>query len=82
MLVDSANDAAYALAQEISGSLARFGPVMASAAAQMGMTDHPVFRDPAGLDGTEGVGGGNTMSAWDVAIAARDVLANPTCAPS
>jgi D-alanyl-D-alanine carboxypeptidase len=42
------------------------------------MTDHPVFHDPAGLDGSEGYKGGNAMSAWDVAIAARDVLANPT----
>lgn len=78
LLIDSANDAAYALAGQISHTVARFGPLMASAAAQMGMTDHPVFHDPAGLDGTEGIAGGNTMSAWDVAIAARNVLANPT----
>jgi D-alanyl-D-alanine carboxypeptidase (penicillin-binding protein 5/6) len=78
LLIDSANDAAYALALQIGRTLARFGPLMASAAAQMGMNDHPVFHDPAGLDGTEGVAGGHTMSAWDVAIAARAVLANPT----
>lgn len=80
LLIDSANDAAYALAQRVSKTLPAFGPVMAYAAAQMGMDDHPVFHDPAGLDGTEGVAGGNRMSAWDVAIAARDLLHNPTLA--
>jgi D-alanyl-D-alanine carboxypeptidase (penicillin-binding protein 5/6) len=53
---------------------------MQNAAAQLGMSDEPVFHDPAGLDGGEGVESGNRMSAWDVAIAARDLLANSTLA--
>ena len=77
LLISSSNDAAYALAELISGSIENFDGTMDIAAQQMGMQDHPVLRDPAGLDGSEGVGGGNLMSAWDIAIAARDLMANP-----
>ena len=77
LLISSSNDAAYALAELVSGSLAGFSQTMSYAAQQMGMEDHPVLRDPAGLDGSEGVGGGNTMSAWDIAVASRDLMANP-----
>ena len=80
LLVFSANDAAYAIAQRVSGSLAAFGPVMDRAACQIGMSDNPVFHDPAGLDGTEGVGGGNLVSARDMAIAGRDLLRTPRLA--
>jgi serine-type D-Ala-D-Ala carboxypeptidase (penicillin-binding protein 5/6) len=80
LLIYSANDAAYALAERVGGSLDGFQPIMQKAAAELGMSDGAVFHDPAGLDGTEGVDGGNLMSAWDVAIAARDLLANPTLA--
>jgi D-alanyl-D-alanine carboxypeptidase (penicillin-binding protein 5/6) len=76
LLIYSANDAAYSLAQRVSGSLARFGATMRLAASQMGMRDHPMLHDPAGLDGTEGVAGGNRISAWDLAVAARDLMAN------
>ena len=44
------------------------------------MTDAPVFHDPAGLDGTEGFGGGNLVSARDLAIAGRDFLNVPELA--
>jgi D-alanyl-D-alanine carboxypeptidase (penicillin-binding protein 5/6) len=44
------------------------------------MRDHPIFHDPAGLDGTEGFEGGNRVSAWDLATAARDLMANPELA--
>jgi serine-type D-Ala-D-Ala carboxypeptidase (penicillin-binding protein 5/6) len=80
LLIFSANDAAYALAERVGGSLNGFATIMHEAAAQLGMSDGFVLRDPAGLDGTEGVGGGNLLSAWDVAIAARDVMANPALA--
>jgi D-alanyl-D-alanine carboxypeptidase (penicillin-binding protein 5/6) len=79
-LVFSANDASYALAQRVSGSLARFAALMTYAAGEMGLTDHPVLHDPAGLDGTEGFEGGNLISAWDVAIIARDLMAIPSLA--
>jgi serine-type D-Ala-D-Ala carboxypeptidase (penicillin-binding protein 5/6) len=80
LLISSANDAAYALAERVGGSVERFAVIMRQAAAQMGMSDPPVLHDPAGLDGTEGVDGGNRISAWDLAIAARDLMANPTLA--
>ncbi len=80
MLVYSANDAAYALAQRVSGSLASFSRVMQRAAVQMGMTDHPVLHDPAGLDGNIGFEGGNLMSARDLAIAGRALLRVPELA--
>jgi D-alanyl-D-alanine carboxypeptidase len=76
LLISSANDAAYAVAERVGASVERFAAIMGAAATQLGMTDHPVLRDPAGLDGTEGAGGGNLMSAWDVAIAARDLMGN------
>ena len=80
LLISSANDAAYALAERVGGSVGRFALIMRQAAAQIGMSDPPVLQDPAGLDGTEGVAGGNRMSAWDLAIVARDLMANPTLA--
>lgn len=80
LITDSANDAAYALAIDIGGSLQGFGPIMREAASEIGMDDHPVLEDPAGLDGSEGVDGGNRISAWDLAVAARDMMANPDLA--
>ena len=77
LLVFSANDSAYALAQRVGGSLAGFAVIMRQAGAQLGLSGPMVLRDPAGLDGTEGFEGGNLLSAWDVAITARDLMANP-----
>jgi D-alanyl-D-alanine carboxypeptidase (penicillin-binding protein 5/6) len=80
LITDSANDAAYALAIDIGGSLPGFAPIMAEAARQIGMVDDPVLEDPAGLDGKEGVAAGNRISAWDLAISGRDMMANPDLA--
>jgi D-alanyl-D-alanine carboxypeptidase len=80
LLVYSANDAAYAIAQRIGGSLAGFVPIMQLAASQMRLADHPSFHDPAGLDGPEGFRGGNLVSARDLATAGRDLLAVPLLA--
>jgi serine-type D-Ala-D-Ala carboxypeptidase (penicillin-binding protein 5/6) len=80
LLVYSANDAAYAIADRISGTLRAFAPVMQRSAAQIGMKDDPLFRDPAGLDGPLGFEGGNLVSARDLAIAGRDLLAVPELA--
>lgn len=80
LLIWSANDAAYALAERVSGSLQRFVATMQLAAGEIGMRDHPLLRDPAGLDGTEGFESGNRISAWDLAVAARDMMANPELA--
>jgi D-alanyl-D-alanine carboxypeptidase (penicillin-binding protein 5/6) len=80
LLVYSANDAAYAIADRIGGSLAGFVPIMERSAREMGMSDDPVLNDPAGLDGTEGFRGGNFVSARDLAIAGRDLLHVPELA--
>jgi serine-type D-Ala-D-Ala carboxypeptidase (penicillin-binding protein 5/6) len=80
LLVYSANDAAYAIADRISGTLRAFAPVMERSAQQIGMEDDPLFRDPAGLDGPMGYQGGNLVSARDLAIAGRDLLGVPELA--
>ena len=46
LLVYSANDAAYAIAQRVSGSLTAFEPVMERSALEIGMSDSPGFPRP------------------------------------
>jgi D-alanyl-D-alanine carboxypeptidase (penicillin-binding protein 5/6) len=80
LLLSSANDAAIALAEQVGGSVEGFQRVMARVAQGLGMADSPILLDPAGLDGPDGVGGGNFMSARDLAIAGRALLSVPTLA--
>ena len=81
LLLSSANDAAMALAERVSGSAEAFAAAMGATAARLGLRHSPVFHDPAGLDGAKGVGGGNLVSAEDVAIVARAALGEPRIAP-
>src|SRR5947209_10028155 len=74
LLMVSANDAAVALAEKISGSRQEFANVMAQTAQRIGMTDTPQLRDPAGLDDEFSNEGGNLLSAHDLAVAARNAL--------
>jgi D-alanyl-D-alanine carboxypeptidase (penicillin-binding protein 5/6) len=76
LLMVSANDAAYALAEAASGSLAGFAADMNAAAARYGMKDS-VFNDPAGFDDSASFNGGSRVSAYDLAVAARNFLAVP-----
>ena len=76
LMMVSANDAAYALAETASGGLAAFAADMNAAAARYGMVDS-TFADPAGFDGAEGFNGGSRVSAHDLAIAARNYLSVP-----
>ena len=76
LMLVSANDAAYALADAASGNLAAFADDMTAAAVRYGMVDSR-FADPAGFDDASAFGGGNRVSAYDLAIAARNVLAVP-----
>jgi D-alanyl-D-alanine carboxypeptidase len=76
LLMVSANDAAVALAEKISGSRQEFANVMAQTAQRIGMNDAPLLRDPAGLDDEFSNEGGNLLSAHDLAVAARNALAN------
>lgn len=77
LLMVSANDAAVALAERISGSREAFGGQMYRMANILGLADHPVLRDPAGLDGQFSVDHGNLISAYDLAIVGRAALAIP-----
>jgi D-alanyl-D-alanine carboxypeptidase len=76
LMMVSANDAAYALAEAASGSLGGFANDMTAAAVRFGMVDSR-FADPAGFDDASAFGGGSRVSAYDLAIAARNVLAVP-----
>lgn len=80
LLISSANDAAVALAEQIGKTVEGFQPVLARTAAGLGMADSPILNDPAGLDGPDGVGGGNFVSARDLAVAGRALLGEPNLA--
>ncbi len=79
MMIISANDAAYAIAESTSGSLAQFGIDATATAHALGMRDS-TFNDPAGLDDNTSFHGGPTMSPFDVAISVRDALHVPAIA--
>lgn len=78
MLIASLNDTAMALAIGAGdGTLAGFDRAVQVESERLGLADDPVIRDPSGLDGDEGVGGGNLISARDLAIVTRAFLADP-----
>src|SRR3954468_25052156 len=77
LLMVSANDAAVALAEKVSGTRQAFAGEMTAMAERLGMTDTPLLRDPAGLDDEFSNEGGNLLSAHDLAIAARALLHKP-----
>jgi D-alanyl-D-alanine carboxypeptidase len=79
LLLVSANDAAYALAENAGGDLDHFAALATATGRRLGLRD-TTFKDPAGLDGAEGFGGGTTSSAYDLAIIARNALAVPAIA--
>jgi len=76
LLMASANDAAYALAERVGGTVERFARIAQRSAERLGLADVR-FADPAGLDDDAAVGGGTRMSARDLAIVARNALAVP-----
>ncbi|HEY7133576.1 MAG TPA: D-alanyl-D-alanine carboxypeptidase [Acidimicrobiia bacterium] len=79
LLIISGNDAAYAIAERTSGTVEQFATLMSATGRQLGLRDS-TFNDPAGLDGREGVAGGSHISAYDLAIVARNALAIPELA--
>jgi serine-type D-Ala-D-Ala carboxypeptidase (penicillin-binding protein 5/6) len=80
LLMASANDAAYAIAENASGSLEQFAADMQTAGKRWGLRDS-TLSDPAGLDAEgEGFRNGSTMSAYDLAVVARNALAVPAIA--
>jgi serine-type D-Ala-D-Ala carboxypeptidase (penicillin-binding protein 5/6) len=78
-LVESANDAAYALAEAAGGSLDGWVAAATDLGRRLGLRD-ATFGDPAGLNGAEGHLGGSRVSAYDLAVLARAVLARPDLA--
>jgi D-alanyl-D-alanine carboxypeptidase len=81
MLIASINDAAVALAEQAGGgSLAGFDRALAAESRRLGLADHPILNDPAGLDDDSSVDGGNLISARDLAIATRAFLSDPLLA--
>jgi D-alanyl-D-alanine carboxypeptidase (penicillin-binding protein 5/6) len=81
LLASSANDAAAAVAERVSGSLENFDTALDALSQHLQMADAPTLQDAAGLDDSSSVRGGNRISARDLAIAARAVLAEPRLAP-
>ncbi len=81
MLLQSANDIALAFAEAVGGTAEEFQGVLARTAAAIGMQDPQTWHDPAGLDDGESLGGGNAVSARDMAIAGRALIADPWLSP-
>jgi D-alanyl-D-alanine carboxypeptidase (penicillin-binding protein 5/6) len=79
-IVVSANDAAVAIAEQSGGSLDGFTSQMEETARSLGMVDTPQVEDPAGLDDSFAHGGGDWISAWDLALTGRAALADPAIA--
>ncbi|MBS1847091.1 MAG: D-alanyl-D-alanine carboxypeptidase [Actinobacteria bacterium] len=81
MLIASLNDTAMALALAAGhGTFAGYDKAAKAEMAKLQLADSPVIRDPSGLDGTEGVDGGNLISARDLAIVTREFLSIPSLA--
>src|SRR4029079_16837631 len=79
LMMVSANDAAYAIAETAGGDLQGFADSMTAMGKRMKMQDS-TFSDPAGFDDAASFGGGPRMSAYDIAIATRNALSVPDIA--
>jgi len=79
MLIVSANDAAYVLAEASGGSVEAFTEQMRATGERLGLSDS-TFADPAGLDDETSTNGGSLISAYDLAIIGRNALAIPAIA--
>lgn len=72
MLVSSANDAAYVIADEVGGSVEKFVTKMNDKAKELGMTSS-TFKNPNGMDAE-----GQLVTAEDMAKLARYAMQNET----
>jgi D-alanyl-D-alanine carboxypeptidase (penicillin-binding protein 5/6) len=79
MMMVSANDAAYALAEAAGGSISGFAEIANATAKRYGMRDS-TFGDPAGLSDETSYKGGPMTSAYDLAIATRNAMTVPQIA--
>lgn len=76
LMLRSGNDSAHEIALCISGSEEAFVQLMNEKAKELGM-NHTCFRNPSGLDETDG---GNTSCAYDMALLMRYAMNNDTFA--
>lgn len=67
LIMESANDMSYAVAETVGGDLDGFADLLNDTAQRFGMDDSELS-DPAGLDDEESFRGGPRMSAFDIAI--------------
>jgi D-alanyl-D-alanine carboxypeptidase (penicillin-binding protein 5/6) len=80
LMMVSANDAAYAIADNVGhGNLDTFAADADATGARLGMRDS-TWNDPAGLDDNTSFRGGPYTSAYDLAIATRNALSVPAIA--
>jgi len=76
MLLGSANDAAIAAAESASGTVQQFVTEMDLIGERIGLAES-TFVEPAGIDNPSAA---NEMSAYDLAVVARNVLHEPILA--
>ena len=74
LLIQSANDSAYALAQYTTGSIQSFAHLMNKEAEKIGIRDSH-FTNPHGLDEPE-----HYSTAYDLAVIGRNLLKDPVLA--
>lgn len=72
LMLRSGNDAAYALAEHVGGSVEAFVLMMNEKAAMLGMKD-TTFRNPSGLDEEDG---GNQSTCYDMALCMKAAMEN------
>ncbi|HEX7193287.1 MAG TPA: D-alanyl-D-alanine carboxypeptidase family protein [Thermoanaerobaculia bacterium] len=75
-MVQSANDAATAIAEQIAGNEGNFSELMNAKAKQLGMT-HSIFYDPHGLPNSKDPKAIDQASAHDLAILAIELMKYP-----
>ncbi len=75
-MVQSANDAAEAIAEKLAGSAEAFVDMMNDKARQLGLKE-TTFYDPHGLPNSEDPKRVDTMSAYDLAILGIEVMKYP-----
>jgi D-alanyl-D-alanine carboxypeptidase (penicillin-binding protein 5/6) len=75
-MIQSANDAAQALAEKIAGNSENFADLMNQRAARLGLKETKFF-DPHGLPNSKDPKAINTMSAHDLAILGTELMKYP-----
>ena len=76
LMVQSANDAAEALAEQVAGSGENFAEIMNQRAKQLGLTQS-TFHDPHGLPNSQNPSQIDMMSAHDLAVLGGELMKYP-----